>query len=163
MHRLALSGEIVVLDDTYNANPASMAAAVRTLVETTGPGRKIAVLGDMLELGAAAEQLHEELGTMAALSGVDLLYTTGAFAETVARGARMAGMTGAVIHTGSKEEICQHLLRQLLEGDRVLVKGSRGMQMETVVAALRGRLREPLWRQVAEHVELLPVRLAPGA
>jgi UDP-N-acetylmuramoyl-tripeptide--D-alanyl-D-alanine ligase len=142
MHRLALPGEIVVLDDTYNANPASMAAAVRTLVETTGPGRKIAVLGDMLELGAAAQQLHEELGTMAAQSGVDLLYTTGAFAETVARGARMAGMTGAVIRTGSKEEICQHLLRQLLEGDRILVKGSRGMQMETVVAALRGRLQE---------------------
>lgn len=142
MRRLALAGDIVVLDDTYNANPASMAAAVQTLVEATGPGRKIAVFGDMLELGDNAERLHEELGVLAAQSGLERLYATGDHAAAVAEGAARAGLAAGSIRTGTKEEIVRDLLRQLRDGDRILVKGSRGMKMETVVAAVCDRLQE---------------------
>ena len=124
------------MDDTYNANPESMKAALAGLAELKGAGRGILIMGDMFELGDHAPAMHGKTGVMAAESGVDRLYVTGEFAEAVAGGAAAAGMTPEKIMTGSKEAIIEAVCPVLQPGDWVLVLGSRGMRMETVVQAL---------------------------
>jgi len=131
---LIRSGGLTVLDDTYNANPESMGSALRTLKEAAG--RKIAVLGDMLELGAAAEAEHAGVGRLAAELGVDVLVAIGSSSETTAEGARRAGLKD-VFSFGSKKNALELLKRILHEGDTVLVKGSRGVALEEVVEGLR--------------------------
>lgn len=125
-----------LVDDTYNANPESMKAALTGLRELKGAGRGILIMGDMFELGDHAPLMHGKTGVMAAESGVNRLYVTGEFAEAVAGGAASAGMAPEKIMTGSKEEIIAAACSVLGPGDWVLVKGSRGMRMETVVRAL---------------------------
>lgn len=122
-----------VLDDTYNANPESMGSALRTLKEARG--RKVAVLGDMLELGAASDSEHAGVGKMAAELGVDVLVAIGSSSETTAEGARRAGLKD-VFSFGSKRNALELLKRILHEGDTVLVKGSRGAALEEVVEGL---------------------------
>jgi UDP-N-acetylmuramoyl-tripeptide--D-alanyl-D-alanine ligase len=122
-----------VLDDTYNANPESMGSALRTLKEARG--RKVAVLGDMLELGAASDSEHAGVGRMAAELGVDVLVAIGSSSETTAEGARRAGLKD-VFSFGSKRNALALLKRILHEGDTVLVKGSRGAALEEVVEGL---------------------------
>lgn len=125
-----------LVDDTYNANPESMKAALAGLRELKGAGRGILIMGDMFELGDHAPVMHGKTGVMAAESGVDRLYVTGEFAEAVAGGAAAAGMTPEKIMIESKETIIEAVCPVLEPGDWVLVKGSRGMRMETVVQAL---------------------------
>ncbi len=131
-----LSGDIRLVDDTYNANPESMAAGIETLVRMAGGRRTIAVLGDMLELGPTSEHLHRDIGKTVGDAGIDRLYATGTFASALAEGARDAGMGSDRVFTGSKADIIDHLAHHLASGDLVLVKGSRGMAMEQVVAAI---------------------------
>ena len=121
-----------VLDDTYNASPASMKAALELLAEI--PGRRIAVLGDMLELGSYEEAGHREVGRLAA-AAVDHLYTIGPRAALIAAAAREHGLASAC-HLPSKEEAIRALHPQLKEGVVVLVKGSRGMALEELVQQL---------------------------
>ncbi len=128
---------IRVVDDTYNANPLSMAAAIASLTAMRQEQPGIIVLGDMLELGNQAEALHYRLGAQAAGSGAVRLYVHGKYAQAVGQGAREAGMRGETVFIGSKEQISADLIRHLSSDCWVLVKGSRGMAMETVVAALR--------------------------
>ncbi len=123
-----------LLDDTYNASPPSVLAALDLLGELGG--RRIAVLGDMLELGAYEEQGHREVGERAA-STADALIAVGERAATIAAGARGAGLAD-VRHFATKEGIAAHLRKTLREGDHVLFKGSRGMALETLVAELAG-------------------------
>lgn len=130
---LVRSGGLTVLDDTYNANPESMGSALRTLKEASG--RKVAVLGDMLELGAASDEEHAGVGKLAAELGVDVLVAIGASSETTAEGARRAGLK-EVFSFGSKRNALELLKRILHEGDTVLVKGSRGVALEEVVEGL---------------------------
>jgi len=130
---LIRSGGLTVLDDTYNANPESMGSALRTLKEASG--RKVAVLGDMLELGEASEEEHAGVGKLAAELGVDVLVAIGASSETTAEGARRAGLK-AVFSFGSKRNALELLKRILHEGDTVLVKGSRGVALEEVVEGI---------------------------
>jgi len=130
---LIRSGGFTVLDDTYNANPESMGSALRTLKEARG--RKVAVLGDMLELGAASDSEHAGVGKMAAELGVDVLVAIGSSSETTAEGARRAGLKD-VFSFGSKRNALALLKRILHEGDTVLVKGSRGAALEEVVEGL---------------------------
>lgn len=127
---------IHILDDTYNANPTSMAAAIETLTGARGNGRGIVVLGDMLELGSRAEEFHWALGEMAADSGVDRVYTTGVFAEVVAAGAREKCIGSKSVVSGSHEEILADLKNCLAPDDWVLVKGSRVAGMESIVSDL---------------------------
>lgn len=128
---------IVLIDDSYNANPASMGAALTTLREIRAKGRAIAVLGDMLELGEAAKEAHLELGKVAA-SCVEHLYLMGDMAETVADGARKGGLLEEnMIIAKSHEEILANLRRCVAAGDFILVKGSRGMGMEAVAEGIR--------------------------
>ena len=124
---------ITIINDAYNANPASVKAAIETFISLKGKQRGILVLGDMLELGPKAEAMHKEIGAAAATSDETLLYVTGNFSKSVAEGAADNGLAAAKIFTGTKEDICAELSHRLESDDWVLVKGSRGMTMETVV------------------------------
>lgn len=134
-------GEIFLVDDSYNANPASMRAALVTISRLKERGRGIAVLGDMLELGESSPELHEQIGRLAAAS-VDRLCLLGEMAEAVARGARAGGLPAAsIVVAKSHGEIVDDVLRFLTTGDCILVKGSRGMRMEDVAEGIRRALR----------------------
>ncbi len=137
MELIKLGGGVQLLDDTYNANPLSVKAALTALDELGGEGRRIAVLGDMLELGESAAALHREVGT-AAEAWVDTLVLLGSMAEETASGARQAGMKDEQIWIVSSHEQALDRLRMVLRsGDRVLVKGSRGMKMERITQPMR--------------------------
>jgi UDP-N-acetylmuramoyl-tripeptide--D-alanyl-D-alanine ligase len=136
MYRL---GPIEVIDDTYNANPASMAAALETLSERPGKGPRFAALGDMLELGAAAGDLHREVGRVAARLGIDHVFATGEFAGEVVAGALESGAEHAE-RFGTHEAMAAALHALARRGSKLLAKGSRGMRMERVIEALRQRI-----------------------
>ncbi len=135
MRVVTLENGITVVDDSYNANPASMAAALRSLAEAPAT-RRIAVLGDMLELGAASVEQHRAVGRLAGAVGLAALYVHGDFASETAAGAASA-MAPAAIHVGaSHAAIATALAAEAQRGDWVLVKGSRGQRMEEVVRLL---------------------------
>jgi murE/murF fusion protein len=127
---------IHIIDDTYNANPGSMEAAIKTLKILKGNNRGILVAGDMLELGEHAETMHRMIGSIAAKSDISKIYVTGHFAKAVAAGAGDENMDSQNIFTGTKEAILESITDRLNPGDWVLVKGSRGMAMETIVEDL---------------------------
>lgn len=121
-----------ILDDTYNASPESMRAAIDTLKNLPG-GRKIAVLGDMLEIGAYTEEAHRLIGELAA-GCVDLLFTVGARAKFIADEALERGLLQERIFRFDDSRSAGHALDPLIrEGDLILVKGSQSMRMEHVV------------------------------
>ena len=125
-------GGVQFLDDSYNANTDSMKAALRTLVELDTEGKRIAVLGEMRELGAESERGHREVGEAAATLGVDQLITIGDAAELIAEGARTAGLD-KVSSARSTAEAAK-LLGEIAEpGDLVLIKGSRAARTEEVI------------------------------
>jgi len=125
----------MLLDDTYNASPASMRAALELLGEV--PGRKIAVLGDMRELGAAESEGHREVGRCAA-EVADVIYLVGDLGRWIGDAAIQAGH-GDVHIVRDKSEIAQALLPQLAPGDVVLLKASRALALETVLDELKER------------------------
>ncbi len=127
---------IQIIDDTYNANPDSMKAAIDTLGFLKKKKRGIFVAGDMLELGEFAESMHRMIGTLFAKSETAKLYITGDFAGVVAAGAKNEGMDASDIFIGSKKDIIEDLTHFLQPGDWVMVKGSRGMAMEKIVKKL---------------------------
>ena len=136
MNVLRTPAGIHIIDDTYNANPGSMAAALDSLSTLRGGRRGFVVMGDMKELGRHAAQLHHEIGSLAARSGITGLFTTGEFAADTAAGAAEAGLLKDDIVIGSKAQIFQALIERLQPDDWVLVKGSRAMAMEEVVDKL---------------------------
>ena len=127
---------IHIIDDTYNANPGSMQAAIGTLTSLRGVNRGFLIVGDMLELGDHSASLHRMIGSVAATANVAGLYVTGNFADDVADGALEGRMDSDDIFKGSREEIINVVTQKLDAGDWILVKGSRGMAMETVVEGL---------------------------
>ncbi len=129
------AGGVRILDDTYNANPASVRAALDALREAPGSGRRWVILGDMLELGAQTEAAHREVGAWAAALPVAGLLAVGPAMRLAAETARAAGCP-EVATFASPEGAVAHVLSHLVRGDRVLIKGSRGMRMERAVAAL---------------------------
>ena len=124
---------IHLIDDTYNANPVSMGAAIQTLEKIKGEHRGFLVIGDMLELGKASATWHRHIGELAQTAGVAAVYAAGRFAEDVARGAIDQGMDSDRIFIGDKDAICDRLKSCLKKDDWVLVKGSRSMGMENIV------------------------------
>ncbi|WP_224984553.1 UDP-N-acetylmuramoyl-tripeptide--D-alanyl-D-alanine ligase [Geomonas agri] len=131
---------VTLIDDSYNANPASMAAALTTLKDVAGGARTAAVLGDMLELGLGTEEAHRELGRKAAAT-VERLYLLGELAREVATGALEAGFPAErILHAASHEELSAALTAWLEPGDCVLFKGSRGMKMDKVATAVKEAL-----------------------
>jgi UDP-N-acetylmuramoyl-tripeptide--D-alanyl-D-alanine ligase len=126
--------QTTLIDDSYNAAPISVRAALDLLADI--PGRRVAVLGDMLELGAAEEAGHREVG-LYAVQVVQMLVTVGERARRIAEAAEAAGMSAAAICAVANQTQAVDALNELLEpGDIVLVKGSRGMELERLVAAL---------------------------
>ena len=126
-------GDVTVIDDTYNASPLSMAAAIDVLA-TVGKGRKLAAIGDMLELGAAAPAAHEKVGRQLAAAGVEAVLALGDMARVAAETARDHGV--AMVAACPDHPTAIQLLRKiLLPGDTLLLKGSRGMTMEKLLDA----------------------------
>lgn len=125
-------GGVQFIDDSYNANPDSMKAALRTLVELDADGKRIAVLGEMRELGEESARDHREVGETAAELGVDQLITIGDTAATIAEAARNAGLPNTSV-VRSTSEAAQLLGEIAVPGDLVLVKGSRGARTEHVI------------------------------
>jgi len=136
-----------LIDDSYNANPCSMRLALETLDFWSGGGKKIAILGDMLELGDAALEFHQELGQISANIGVDLLVLTGEFADTVSKTAQKAGISQKAIRVFPNiKDLLSWIESAALDcmpfPATILVKGSRAIGLERVVNALIGQLEE---------------------
>ncbi len=127
---------IHIIDDTYNANPGSMSAALNTLVSLKKHHRGALVSGDMLELGEHSEPMHRSIGSLTAQLGIEKLYSTGQFAGTLVAAAMDGGMGADDTFTGTQEEILESITGWLKPGDWILIKGSRGMAMERIVEKL---------------------------
>jgi UDP-N-acetylmuramyl pentapeptide synthase len=120
------------LDDSYNANPDSMKAALHTLVELDADGKRIAVLGEMRELGDESERGHREVGETAAALKIDQLIVIGDAATAIADGARHAGLQKTTV-VNSTAEAAELLNEIAAPGDLVLIKGSRAARTEEVI------------------------------
>ncbi|NLV40961.1 MAG: UDP-N-acetylmuramoyl-tripeptide--D-alanyl-D-alanine ligase [Candidatus Hydrogenedentes bacterium] len=129
-------GPLTVLSDVYNANPASMAAALEALRDHPGGGARIAVLGEMRELGKASAALHQELGAAAAARGADRVLALGEHAADIVDGARAAGIPLAETFADHAAAAAA-VFGAAAPGDVVLVKGSRGIRMELFTEALK--------------------------
>lgn len=134
-------GGVTILNDAYNANPSSVKQALETLMTMKTTGRKIAVLGDMLELGDYSIVEHQEIGRLTHKLAVDALFTFGSDMQYAAESAEQQGLA-QVCHFKSKMEMIEALKEDIRAGDSLLVKGSRGMQMEEVIKGLRDWLGE---------------------
>jgi UDP-N-acetylmuramoyl-tripeptide--D-alanyl-D-alanine ligase len=136
-------GPAIVINDSYNSSPTAMRAALELLRDFDAPGRRIVLCGDMRELGGDASALHRELGNeVVTLCGADLLLACGEYAEDVAEGARAAGMPRErAIACRNPLDAVPHVRKSLGPGDVVLVKGSRAIALERVVAALQKPVR----------------------
>jgi UDP-N-acetylmuramoyl-tripeptide--D-alanyl-D-alanine ligase len=129
-----LNDGTLVIDDTYNANPDSMRAALELLARLDATRLHVAVLGDMGELGDDEALLHEDVGRTACLSGVDVLVAVGALAQNYARGARLAGMEDErILICSDVEEAMAALVTLRKEAPIMLVKASRFMALERIV------------------------------
>jgi UDP-N-acetylmuramoyl-tripeptide--D-alanyl-D-alanine ligase len=134
-------GGITIVNDTYNANPASVRYALDTLGSMNVSGRKIAVLGDMLELGDNSAELHHEIGVYVSKICPDMLITCGVDAANIADGAAEGGCpTLFTVHLTAIEEVTDYLVNHLMAGDTVLVKASRGRAFDRIVSSLQSEL-----------------------
>ena len=139
-------GGMKIVNDCYNANPASMMAAFDAVQAMKGKHKTVAILGDMLELGEASEKAHRRLGEMVACKGFDYVLVFGEYAKIVAQGAMDGSMTLRQVHRLESKDLILQKLFDCMEdkafgrGDFFLVKGSRGMCMEKIVDGLRKEL-----------------------
>jgi len=135
-----LPGPMTLVDDTYNSNPEALASVLRTLGASSPAGRRVLVMGDMLELGANAAAFHREAGEQIAASGIGLLVTVGPLSRQAAEVARRAGIEVAAFDDASGA--AGTIASLVRPGDLVVVKGSRGIRLEQVVDALVTRRGE---------------------
>ncbi len=134
MYRMEIAGRIVI-DDSYNANPASVELALNALSAFSATAKKIVVLGDMLELGTHSEEQHREIGRKLSTAGFDAVYAFGSESKATVDEAYKEG-SNEMIHFNSKEEMTARLMDFSNPGDLILVKGSRAMQMEDVITLM---------------------------
>lgn len=127
---------MTLIDDCYNANPVSMKASIDVL--SKAPGRKIAVLGDMGELGKEEKELHAQMGTYLSEKNIDYLFCAGELSREMAREAK-GNPRCTVEHFSSKEDLIPALLQEVKEGDTILVKASHFMEYPKIIEALRKR------------------------
>ena len=125
---------ITIIDDCYNANPVSMKASIDVL--SNAPGRKIAVLGDMGELGAEEKQLHYMVGEHFAGKGIDALYCVGTLSQEIAKAVRTCSSKTEVHHYEDKADLIKDLVKEVQSGDTVLVKASHFMGFPEIVKEL---------------------------
>ena len=136
-----LNDFIHIIDDTYNANPASMTQALNTLSNISKGKDSIAVIGDMLELGEKTHIFHRQIGQKAAMLGICKLYVFGSLVKHIIEGAVKNGFSTENIFHGTKDQITQKLFKTVNSNTWILVKGSRGMAMETVIQGLQQLLK----------------------
>ncbi|HAL29835.1 MAG TPA: UDP-N-acetylmuramoyl-tripeptide--D-alanyl-D-alanine ligase [Coriobacteriia bacterium] len=137
METFVSASGVTVINDAYNANPTSMRAAIGALQDLPTRGRRIAVLGDMAELGTLTELAHFELGEEVARSAVDVLVSVGELGRRIADGAKAAGMPEDVVRPCANADEASEVIDDVVEpGDTVLVKASRVMGLETVVEGM---------------------------
>jgi UDP-N-acetylmuramoyl-tripeptide--D-alanyl-D-alanine ligase len=129
------TGYITLIDDCYNANPNSVTAAILSFC--TLPGRKVAILGDMLDLGRHSDELHRGIGILAGKSGVDCLICCGAQAESIYKGLISTGLEIEAWHFPLKDAFLSVLPSLVRKGDNVLVKASHGMHFEEISEELK--------------------------
>jgi UDP-N-acetylmuramoyl-tripeptide--D-alanyl-D-alanine ligase len=130
---------VQIINDCYNANPASMQAALQLLGEWTPARERIAVLGDMLELGRETQQMHRDVGRFAAGLPISQLIVCGELGKEISAGARQAGMSQhAIVEVADATTAADLLKKSVRRGDVILVKASRGMRMEQIVQGLTG-------------------------
>ena len=134
---LRLGHDITVVDDTYNSNPAALSSVLRTLGVSPASGRKILVMGDMLELGPEETSYHRDAGRQAASAGVQVLVGVGPLSRAAVETGRKAGVA-EVHHEPDAASAAREMPRRVMPGDLVVVKGSRGIRLEQVVDALVG-------------------------
>ncbi len=136
---LRLAGGVTLIDDSYNSSPSALKRALQTVKKATGSARKIAVLGEMLELGGHASRLHQECGAAAAAADLTLLIAVGgAPAQALANQAIQSGMPpGSVSYVATSAEAADLVAERARPGDLVLVKGSRGIGTDVVVDRLK--------------------------
>lgn len=135
--QLQASGDVTVLNDAYNANPASMKAALETAAHLPTTGRRFAVLADMLELGKSSERFHREIGEFAGTCKFDALICVGPQSKLIMEAAVTSGMDAdRVSHYADSVQAAADVPRWLDAGDLVLLKGSRGMRLERVANAI---------------------------
>lgn len=135
MHITVLENEITVIDDTYNASPDSMCAALKVLRDYETSGKRIAVLGDMFEMGKFAPDLHEKVGISASELNIDVLCAVGQLATHIFEGYQKHGGKEAYYYK-DKEAFIQDMKNRLQAGDTVLFKASRGMHFEEMLASV---------------------------
>lgn len=128
---------VTVLNDAYNSSPTAAKAAIDVLGDMKGYRCRIAVLGDMLELGQREREFHEEIGSYLSPDQVELVLTYGPLSQHTAEAAKANYPDGAVLAFTDKEQLITELLKRVTEKDIVLVKASRGMKLEHVVDALK--------------------------
>jgi len=126
---------VTIINDAYNANPVSMSAAIDVLVNYPCRGRRIFCCGDMLELGSQSESFHRQLGARIGCSEIDVLIVVGGFAKQVGKEAISAGLKRENVFVSEKTEQVSEVLKSLIcQGDVILIKGSRAMKMEKIIA-----------------------------
>jgi UDP-N-acetylmuramoyl-tripeptide--D-alanyl-D-alanine ligase len=134
---LRLRQNIHLIDDSYNSNPAALESALKGLVELPAK-RRMAVLGDMLELGEREVEFHTEAGKQVAQSGWNILVAAGPLSLHMVEGALSAGMKKEqAFHFENSTAAAEKIRSLIQEGDLILVKGSRGMMMEKVIEQLK--------------------------
>lgn len=137
MQKMVANG-ITIIDDTYNSNPASLRAAVELLSTMECSSKRVAVVGDMLEMGEQSDELHREAGSFIASFSIQLLVTVGNEAAKMAEAALAAGIAeDSVVICETNPQAITYLREILTAGDVTLIKGSRGMKMEEIVEALK--------------------------
>ncbi len=134
-------GNITIIDDSYNASPDSAKSAISVLRSLESDGKNIVVMADMLELGDESESVHKSIGRYMAFEGVDILITVGEMGRCISEGAESSGQSITVMHCENNKDAADKLLSFVSDGDKVLVKGSRGMHTEEIVIILKNQLK----------------------
>jgi len=138
--RIVHAGEVTIIDDAYNANPRAVEASLTALAEYPAAQRRVAVLGDMLELGTESSRYHRQIGARIAELDIDLVVTVGALAREIGSAAQAEGFDQAgLLHFDLAGTCAQNASMWSRPGDTILVKGSRGVALESVVTALQNR------------------------
>ena len=129
------TGNRTIVDDCYNANPVSMKSSLDVLQDALG--RRVAILGDMGELGKEEVEMHREVGVYAAARDIDKIICVGELAGDMAEAARLAAPTKDIVHFAEKESLLEALPEMIRDGDTILVKASHFMEFEKVVEMLK--------------------------
>ncbi|MCS7258628.1 MAG: UDP-N-acetylmuramoyl-tripeptide--D-alanyl-D-alanine ligase, partial [candidate division WOR-3 bacterium] len=136
MEKVTLLNGVTVFNDAYNANPQSMQAALLTFANFSTNGRKIAILGDMCELGEQSISLHRKVGTQFP-AGIDILITVGKYAYYIAEEIKKNNKSLELYSYFDINDVCNNVVDIVKNNDKILIKGSRAMKMETILECLK--------------------------